>query len=35
MESRTAEVVRQQGDGRWLYVIDHPTGARLGPPVSV
>ncbi len=32
MESRTAEVVRQQEDGRWLYLIDHPAGARLGPP---
>jgi uncharacterized protein (TIGR02246 family) len=31
LESRTAEVVRRQADGRWLYVIDHPAGARLGP----
>lgn len=23
----SAEVVRQQPDGRWLYVIDHPFGA--------
>lgn len=30
VEGRTAEVVRRQQDGRWLYVIDHPSGARLG-----
>lgn len=25
----SAEVVRQQADGRWLYVIDHASGAGL------
>jgi uncharacterized protein (TIGR02246 family) len=25
---RTVEIVRRQPDGRWLYVIDHPWGAR-------
>jgi uncharacterized protein (TIGR02246 family) len=25
--SSTAEVVRRQPDGTWLYVIDHPSGA--------
>jgi len=24
---RTAEVVRRQPDGRWLYILDHPSGA--------
>ncbi|WP_394838559.1 SgcJ/EcaC family oxidoreductase [Pendulispora rubella] len=24
---RTAEVVRRQPDGRWLYVLDHPSAA--------
>ena len=24
----SAELVRRQADGTWLYVIDHPTGAR-------
>ena len=24
----TSEVVRQQSDGRWLYIIDHPFGAN-------
>jgi uncharacterized protein (TIGR02246 family) len=24
MEGTTAEIVRRQPDGRWLYVIDHP-----------
>jgi len=28
MTGRTVEVVRQQADGRWLYVIDHPWGAQ-------
>lgn len=23
----SAELVRRQGDGTWLYIIDHPTGA--------
>jgi ketosteroid isomerase-like protein len=27
----TAEVVRQQADGRWLYVIDHPLGGGSIP----
>jgi uncharacterized protein (TIGR02246 family) len=26
-ESSTAEVVRRQPDGTWLYVIDHPSGS--------
>jgi ketosteroid isomerase-like protein len=30
VEGRTAEVVRRQPDGRWLYLIDHPSGAGLG-----
>ncbi|PKR88711.1 hypothetical protein CXZ10_13245 [Pleomorphomonas diazotrophica] len=25
----TAEIIRQQPDGRWLYVIDHAAGASL------
>ncbi len=29
----SAEVVRKQPDGRWLYVIDHAAGAGL-PRVS-
>jgi len=29
--SRTAEVVRQQADGSWLYVIDHPYAADDAP----
>lgn len=28
LTGRTVEVVRQQADGRWLYVIDHPWGAQ-------
>ncbi|GAA5514981.1 hypothetical protein Dcar01_03745 [Deinococcus carri] len=27
LEGQTAEVVRCQRDGRWLYVVDHPFGA--------
>ena len=27
LEGHTAEVVRRQSDGRWLYVLDHPFGA--------
>src|SRR5438034_1052873 len=27
MEGESAEVVRRQSDGRWLYVVDHPRGA--------
>ena len=26
MTGQTAEVVRRQADGRWLYIIDHPFG---------
>jgi ketosteroid isomerase-like protein len=26
LSSRSAEVVRRQADGSWLYVIDHPFG---------
>jgi ketosteroid isomerase-like protein len=29
----SAEIVRRQADGRWLYVIDHAVGASL-PPVE-
>ena len=25
---KTAEVLRRQPDGRWLYIIDHPAGAQ-------
>jgi len=25
--SSTAEVVRRQPDGTWLYIIDHPSGS--------
>ena len=25
---KTSEVLRQQADGRWLYIIDHPAGAQ-------
>ena len=28
MSGKTAEVVRRQPDGRWLYIIDHPAGAQ-------
>ncbi|WP_394820812.1 YybH family protein [Pendulispora albinea] len=27
VQGRTTEVIRRQPDGRWLYIIDHPTGA--------
>ena len=27
VSGRSAEVARRQADGRWLYVVDHPTGA--------
>ena len=27
MQGSNVEVVRRQADGRWLFVIDHPTGA--------
>ena len=27
MGGKTAEVVRRQPDGRWLYAVDHPFGA--------
>ena len=30
VEGRTAEVVRRQADGRWLYVLDHPYTAPTG-----
>lgn len=30
----TAELVRRQADGRWLYIIDHAAGASI-PPVPV
>ena len=28
MTGKTSEVVRRQPDGRWLYIIDHPSGAE-------
>lgn len=27
----TAEIVRQQADGSWLYLVDHAAGASLPP----
>ena len=27
MAGKSAEVVRRQKDGRWLYILDHPFGA--------
>ena len=27
MGGKSAEVVRRQADGRWLYILDHPFGA--------
>lgn len=30
----TAELVRRQSDGSWLYVIDHAAGASLPPVVT-
>jgi uncharacterized protein (TIGR02246 family) len=27
MTGKTAEVLRRQPDGRWLFIIDHPSGA--------
>jgi uncharacterized protein (TIGR02246 family) len=30
MEGESAEVVRRQPDGRWLYIVDHPRGADTG-----
>ncbi len=32
--SATAEVVRRQADGTWLYVLDHPFGAGDDASVS-
>lgn len=28
LTGKTAEVLRRQPDGRWLYIIDHPSGAE-------
>lgn len=28
MSGKTSEVVRRQADGRWLFIIDHPSGAQ-------
>jgi len=28
LTGKTAEVLRRQPDGRWLYIIDHPAGAQ-------
>lgn len=30
----SAEIVRRQPDGRWLYVIDHATGASVESPAA-
>ncbi|WP_152395998.1 YybH family protein [Paenibacillus guangzhouensis] len=27
ISGHTSEIVRQQADGSWLYIVDHPTGA--------
>lgn len=27
MQGKTAEVLRRQPDGQWLYILDHPFGA--------
>jgi uncharacterized protein (TIGR02246 family) len=28
LTGKTSEVVRRQPDGRWLFIIDHPSGAE-------
>jgi len=28
MSGKTSEVLRRQSDGRWLFIIDHPSGAE-------
>ena len=28
MTGKTSEVIRRQPDGRWLFIIDHPSGAE-------
>jgi uncharacterized protein (TIGR02246 family) len=28
MTGKTTEVIRRQPDGRWLFIIDHPSGAE-------
>ena len=28
MTGKTSEVLRRQSDGRWLFIIDHPSGAE-------
>ena len=28
MSGKTSEVLRRQPDGRWLFIIDHPSGAE-------
>ena len=30
IKGASAEVVRRQADGTWLYIIDHPFGANAG-----
>ena len=27
IQGHTSEIVRQQSDGSWLYIVDHPFGA--------
>ncbi|RUT33681.1 DUF4440 domain-containing protein [Paenibacillus zeisoli] len=34
LEGHTSEVIRQQSDGSWLYIVDHPFGADLLDRVS-
>ncbi len=29
----TAEIVRRQADGSWLYIVDHAAGATLPPAI--
>lgn len=30
----TAEIVRRQADGSWLYIVDHAAGATLPPAIK-
>lgn len=34
LEGHTSEMIRQQSDGSWLYIVDHPFGADLLDRVS-
>ncbi len=31
----TAEIVRRQADGSWLYIVDHAAGATLPPVIKL